>query len=362
MEGARVDGVRVAAVRRRLEASGIGQALVCDPQSVRYLTGVRVDPGERFFGLLLAVDGGAVLFANRLFPIGNVEGARVVAFDDADDPLALVAAEVAAGQALGVDKVLPARFLLPLQERGAAAGFALASGAVDGARAIKDAGEQEDMRTASRINDAAMERFAALAHEGAVERDVAAELEGIYRELGAAGHSFAPIVSFGANAADPHHEPDGTVLAAGDAVLFDVGCVAAGYCSDMTRTFFWREAGQRQREVYDIVRRANEAACAVVAPGMRSCDIDAAARRVIEDAGYGEYFTHRLGHQIGLDVHEPGDISPANEAPVEPGMCFSIEPGIYLPGDFGVRIEDLVLVTETGCEILNHYSHDLKVL
>ena len=169
-------------------------------------------------------------------------------------------------------------------------------------------------------------------------------------------------MSFGANAADPHHEPDGTVLKEGDVVLFDVGCRQDEYCADMTRTFFFGEPDEEQRRVYEIVRQANEAGRAAVHPGARFCDIDGAARKVIEDAGYGPYFTHRLGHQIGLDVHEPGDVSSVNEACVQQGMCFSIEPGIYLPGRFGVRIEDLVIVTEDGCEVLNAYPRELETL
>ena len=218
------------------------------------------------------------------------------------------------------------------------------------------------MRAASAANDEGMARFRELVHEGVTEQEVAAQLEDIYRSLGASGHSFSPIVSFGANAADPHHEPDSTCLKDGDVVLFDVGCRKDEYCADMTRTFFFRSADDEQQRVYEIVRQANEAGKAAVRPGARFCDIDAAAREIIEDAGYGKYFTHRLGHQIGLDVHEPGDVSSANEAQVEPGMCFSIEPGIYLPGRFGVRIEDLVIVTENGCEVLNAYSRDLTIL
>ena len=156
--------------------------------------------------------------------------------------------------------------------------------------------------------------------------------------------------------------PDGTVLKAGDVVLFDVGCRQEEYCSDMTRTFFWGEPTPKQREVYELVRRANEAGRAAVRPGARFCDIDKAARDVIAQAGYGEYFTHRLGHQIGLDVHEPGDVSSVHDEEVQVGMCFSIEPGIYLPGEFGVRIEDLVCVTEDGCRVMNSYSRELTVL
>ena len=126
----------------------------------------------------------------------------------------------------------------------------------------------------------------------------------------------------------------------------------------MTRTFFWGEPDEETARIYDIVRRANEAAEALIAPGVRMCDLDRAARDVIENAGYGKYFTHRLGHSIGLQDHEPGDVSLVNEQVVEPGMTFSIEPGIYLPGRTGVRIEDLALVAENGVEILNAYPHD----
>lgn len=354
---------RIEAVLGNLAARGISQLLVCDPRSIQYLTGAYVEPGERFLGLLLRAGAQRpTLFLNRLFAAPADIEADVVPFDDTDDPLALLAERCDADAVLGCDKNLPARFLIPLMERKAASGFALASDAVDDARAIKDERERALMRAASATNDAGMARFRNLVREGITERAVAAQLEEIYQSLDAQGHSFSPIVSFGANAADPHHEPDGTRLKRGDAVLFDVGCRMDEYCADMTRTFFFGEAGDEQRRVYEIVRQANEAGREAVRPGARFCDIDAAARKVIEDAGYGPYFTHRLGHQIGLDVHEPGDVSSANEAQVAPGMCFSIEPGIYLPGRFGVRIEDLVIVTEDGCEVLNAYPRELSII
>ena len=318
-----MDNHRIASVLDNLAAQGLSQLLVCDPRSIQYLTGAYVEPGERFLGLLLrAGESRPTLFLNELFTAPADIEAEVVSFNDTGDPLALLAERCDADAALGCDKNLPARFLIPMMERKVTTGFALASDAVDAARAIKDDEERALMRAASATNDAAMARFRELVHEGATEQEIAGKLEDIYRELGAQGHSFAPIVSFGANAADPHHEPDGTVLKEGDVVLFDVGCRQDEYCAD----------------------------------------IDGAARKVIEDAGYGPYFTHRLGHQIGLDVHEPGDVSSVNEACVQQGMCFSIEPGIYLPGRFGVRIEDLVIVTENGCEVLNAYPRELETL
>ena len=188
-------------------------------------------------------------------------------------------------------------------------------------------------------------------------------MQDIYTSLGADGHSFSPLVGFGPNCAKGHHEPDDTVLKEGDTVLFDVGCKKDDYCADMTRTFFYKKVPcEKHREIYNLVRRANEAAEAMLKPGVRLCDVDRAARQVIEDAGYGPNFTHRLGHFIGLEVHDFGDVSSANQAVAEVGNIFSIEPGIYVDGEVGVRIEDLVLITEDGCEILNSYSKELDIV
>ena len=179
---------------------------------------------------------------------------------------------------------------------------------------------------------------------------------------GGTGPSFAPITCFGANGAEPHHDNDDTRLKDGDSVILDVGLLHRRYCSDMTRTLFFGHVDAEQQKVYDACRRANEAGRAAVRPGLPMCEFDRAARRVIEDAGYGKYFIHRTGHGIGLEVHEHPDNSSVSQIIARPGMCFSVEPGIYLPGRFGVRIEDLVCVTEDGCETLNELDHALKVL
>ncbi|MBQ9058272.1 MAG: aminopeptidase P family protein [Atopobiaceae bacterium] len=354
---------RLNRVLQRLESMGLEQMLICDPMSIKYLCGYYVEPMERFLGLTISTNAEPTLFVNQLFPAPEQTTAQTVILSDNDSPIPALADAINAHKALGVDKGLEARWLVPLIEAQAAQAFRLSSDAVDGVRRIKDKDEQELMRAASRTNDKAMAWLKEQTHVSAVEREIAAALEGHYRELGAEGNSFTPIVSFGATAADPHHEPDGTVAQTGDVILFDVGCIQDGYCSDMTRTFFLGEPSERDRKVYDIVRRAHAAGESAVKPGVALSEIDRAARSVIEEAGYGQYFTHRLGHQIGTSVHEVGDVSEVNiEMFAESGMCFSIEPGIYLPGEMGVRIEDLVLVTEDGCEVLNEFPTELQVL
>ena len=258
-----------------------------------------------------------------------------------------------AGRPLGIDKEWPAKFLIPLMETHPGMQVVLSSDCVDDCRACKDAEEQALMREASRINDAVNEAAKHYIKAGMTEREVAEFIDAQFRAHGCEGPSFTTIVSFGANAADPHHEPDDTVLKEGDCVLFDMGCVKSRYCSDMTRTWFCGQPTEKQAAVHDLVRRANEAAEALIKPGVRLCELDAAARDLITEAGYGAYFNHRLGHFIGQTDHEKGDVSSANTTVARPGMIFSIEPGVYLPGEFGVRVEDLVLVTETGCEVLN---------
>ena len=353
---------RAQRILKELKALGADQLLITDPMSIYYLTAVYVQPYERFFGLLLRTDGHHILFLNRLFHVPQEVGIEKVWYSDTDPVTEIITQYLDASKPLAVDKDLKARHLLPLMESRAAAGFLNGSLAVDRTRGIKDAEEQAKMIAASEINDAAMARFKTLVHEGVTELEIAAQIPDIYRELGAESCSFTPLVAFGANAADPHHEPDNTPVKPGDCVLFDVGCIKDGYCSDMTRTFFFREASEHCRTIYNIVRRANEAAEALICPGVPLCKLDAAARDLITAEGYGPQFNHRLGHFIGLSEHEYGDVSSASDWQAEPGMIFSIEPGIYLSNDTGVRLEDLVLVTNDGVQLLNRYSHELEII
>ncbi|MDY6035798.1 MAG: Xaa-Pro peptidase family protein [Bulleidia sp.] len=337
--------------------------LITDPLSVAYLCGKLVEPGERFFALLIGKEIKSVLFLNQLFRFDGDLGLEVVYYKDTDQITDVLKPYLDPTKTLGVDKIMQARFLVPMMEEKLASQFKLGSLAVDKTRSIKDAKEQELMRAASHVNDLAMAKFKELIHEGVTELEVASKMLGIYQSLGASGYSFEPIVAFGKNAADPHHMPDDTVLQEGDTVLFDVGCIVNGYCSDMTRTFFYKKyPNQQQVNIYNLVRQANENAEAYCKAGVRLCDIDSVARDIITEGGYGEDFTHRLGHFIGTQTHEYGDVSQAYTDLTEVGNTFSIEPGIYHPSILGCRIEDLVLITENGCEVLNHYPHDIEVI
>lgn len=353
---------RVDAVMRHLEEMGLSQMLITDPLAIFYLTGRMIQPLERFYGLYLNRRGGHKIFINQLETVPEDLGVEKVRFSDTDPYLDLVAAAVDSREPLGVDKNMAARFLLPLLHRGAAAGFVNASQAVDRARAVKDVQEQALMRRASALNDQALSQLRAFLREGISELELAEQLQILYRELGADGVSFPPLVAFGSNAASGHHWPDGTRLRSGDCVLIDAGCTYAGYCSDMTRTYFFQRVTDRQRQVYEVVQRANAAAEQKVRPGVPLRELDAVARNIITEAGFGPCFTHRLGHFIGIEDHEFGDVSSAAAQTAEAGNVFSIEPGVYISGELGVRIEDLVLVTEDGCEILNHLPKALEVI
>lgn len=353
---------RVDKVIAKMKAEGINKAVISDPVSIFYLTGFMLHPGERLYALVLDENGNHKLFHNALFPITEDLGLEKVVFSDTDDSVGILGDTLAGATTIGVDKILPARFLLPLINRFTDTKFVDVSLIVDSIRMIKDEEEKELMRKASKLNDIACQKVIDAISPEKSELDVVKDLLAIHEELGVDGVSFDPIIGYGANGANPHGEPGKRYLKPGDAIIIDMGGVKDNYCSDMTRTVFYKEPSPKAREVFEIVLEAQKRGVAAVKPGARFCDIDNACRDYITEKGYGEYFTHRTGHNIGLECHEYGDVSAINEAVLEPGMIFSIEPGIYLPGEFGVRIEDLVLVTEDGCENLNSLNKELVIV
>ena len=351
---------RYERVLEKMKEHDLSQLIVCDPYSIYYLTGCWNEPFERMWVLLLKDSGEQLLFANLLFNVSKVK-VPVILYSDTDDYVGMLAQHIDSSRTLGVDKLFPARFLIPLMN-STGVRTVLGSQCVDDVRAVKDEEEQKLMIEASAINDKVMEEVSQFIKVGMTEKQIASFIDNKYLEYGCQGNSFASIVSFEANAADPHHEPDDSVLQKGQLVLIDIGCRKDNYCSDMTRTFFTDQPDEKHRMIYELVRKANEKAISIIKPGVKLKDIDAAARDLITEAGYGPYFNHRLGHFIGQTDHEQGDVSSVNENAVHPGMIFSIEPGIYLPEEFGVRIEDLVMVTEEGCQVLNHVSKNWKII
>ena len=354
---------RISRVLEKMEKKGLTQLIVSDPLSIRFLTGIMVNPGERLYALLLRTNGKHTLFLNYLYYVSNT-GFEEVWFSDMDDQIGVLMEHIDTENTLGIDKTWPARFLIPLQERCPNMKTVWGSDCVDDVRAVKNEEEIAIMKEASVINDSVMEKAAAFIKEGMTEKEIADYIDSEFFAAGASGVSFDTIVCFGPNAADQHHTPSDTrTLKAGECVLIDMGCVWKGYCSDMTRTVFIGEVSDRAREIYDIVVEANRRGIEAAKPGNRMCDVDLAARNYIEEKGYGQYFTHRTGHSIGLEDHEFGDVSSVNEDIIQVGQCFSVEPGIYIAEEgIGVRIEDLVIITEDGCEVLNSFTKDLIVV
>ena len=224
---------------------------------------------------------------------------------------------------------------------------------VEALREIKDEEEQEKLRASAALNDRVFARLLEQLAPGRDEKGLAWEIEGLARQLGAEKTSFPPIVASGPRSAHPHAEPTDRKLQEGDQVKIDLGVQLDGYCSDMTRTVFLGEPTDKQREVYSVCLRAQQAALDAAAPEMKAADLDGVARQIIEEAGYGEQFGHGLGHGVGLNVHEAPRVGKKSEDVLRPGMAITIEPGIYIEGWGGVRIEDLVLIIEDGIEVLS---------
>ncbi len=237
-----------------------------------------------------------------------------------------------------------------------------ANAAIYGLRARKEDYELQRMRRAQEITDAAFAQVCTRIRPGMTEKELCAELIYCLLKNGAEGLSFDPIVVSGPNTSLPHGVPGDRKLQNGDFITMDFGVLYQGYCSDMTRTVALGYATEEMKAVYDTVLRAQLAGIAATRPGVPGKAVDQAARTVIEQAGYGEYFGHGYGHSLGLEIHESPNCNPREERILEQGMVCSAEPGIYLPGKFGVRIEDCVVLTMDGCEILTKSPKNLRII
>jgi Xaa-Pro aminopeptidase len=280
---------------------------------------------------------------------------------DGKDPYAVTAALLDGHGRFGISDNAWAMHLLGLQRALPETSYASLTDALPMLRAVKDAAELELLAAAGAAADATFEEIRKVPFAGRRESDVGQDLAGLLRRFGHSQVDFT-IVGSGPNGANPHHEVGDRVIRRGDMVVLDFGGLKDGYGSDTTRTVHVGEPTEEERRVHDIVREAQEAGCQAVRPGVACQEVDRAARAVITDAGYGEYFIHRTGHGIGVTTHEPPYMIEGEEQPLVPGMCFSVEPGIYLPGRFGVRIEDIVTVTEDGGRSLNNTTRDMVIV
>ena len=354
---------------QELQKKGCTQAILTPGASFAYLTGWATHASER----LTMVGCNAFGQTALLCPLLEAEGAKAAGIAQCHvytDETGPAAALKEFARTLGVTEasivaVEEGRMRLFEAKALQAVGcrhFAPCDQAVSSLRLLKEKYEIEAIRRAARIVDEALALALPMLRVGVSELDIAAELEYQMKRLGSEGAPFATIVGSGANGALPHSAPTGKKIVAGDLVVLDFGAMSDGYAADTTRTVAVGEATAEARQVYAIVQRAQAAAVARAAPCVPVADIDAAARSIIAEAGYGAYFTHRTGHGLGLDVHEYPNIMAGNDLPLASGMVFTVEPGIYLPGRFGVRIEDDVLVTERGVETLTQFSRDLLAI
>lgn len=358
---------KIEKVISKMQEENINQFVICDAGSIYYLTGQMFHTGHRMLALLISTDKKPILYIHEMFPANKMSAdVEVHYWKDTDNYLKDLYNDLDSSKQVVVDKYFEARFVIGLSEFGFKSPLKVGSYLIDDIRGIKSPEEIKLMEASSKINDNVMEKmqdYITKYNGDVTESHLREKLLEFYSEYTDEGISFEPIICFGVNAADPHHEIDNTVLQDGNCIVIDIGCMKDGYASDMTRTVFYRNVSDFDREIYEIVKEANTRAQKFVKPGVKFSQIDAIARDYITEKGYGEYFNHRLGHFIGMEVHEAGDVSATNDAIVKEGMIFSIEPGIYIKDKkIGVRIENLVVVTSDGCRSLNNIPVDIKIL
>ncbi len=360
---------RIAKAQALMRDTQVDLLVLSLGSNLKYLTGFSDEPGERLLMLLVPQEGDATflvpaLYADQVRQASWIE--TLCVWRDEDDPWSLLGEALASfGIARGevaVDDTMWAIFLLGLQKVLPKATFSNVSRILVPLRLEKSAVETRAMEEAGAIADQAFEEILERRISGSSELELARALQDSMLAHGADAVAFETLVASGPNSALPHHRAGRRTIAPGDVVILDYGCRVRGYCSDVSRTIVCKVASDPVRRVHALVREAQEAGTGTVKPGVEAQDVDRAARAVIAHGGHGEHFIHRTGHGIGLDVHEPPYIVEGNGLALRPGMTFSVEPGVYLQGEWGIRIEDVVAVTEAGRQPMTRSTHELRVL
>lgn len=358
---------RLQHVLRTMSERDWDMVLITDPKHIYYLTGFSSDPHERFLGLVLLRGEEPLLMVPSLDAEAAAAASsvtRIVTHQDTDQPYELLRKQFAGSirsLALEKDQLTVSRFEL-LQQYFEADEYADAGDMLRAMRVRKSPEEVAAMKNAAALVEKVLTEGLKHVKPGVREIELVAELEYLMKKLGANGPSFDTMVLTGSNTALPHGVPGTREVMEGDLLMFDLGVYAGGYASDITRTFAVGEITPEAKTIYSTVLAANLAGISAVKPGVTYGSIDLTARAVIEQAGYGEAFLHRLGHGLGMDVHEYPSIHGLNTDMIQPGAVFTIEPGIYVPGVGGVRIEDDVLVTDSGVEVLTSFPKELTVI
>jgi D-alanyl-D-alanine dipeptidase len=352
---------------KQASEAGLTGLLVAPGPDLLYFAGyMPVAITERITLLVIPADGDPAMIVPILErPDAEASsGAAVVSmhdWTDGSDPYEATAKLLDPSGRYAISDSAWAMHLLGLQQRLPQTGYVSMTAALPMLRAVKNEDEIERLAAAGAAADACFEEMLGVRFAGRRESEIAADLAARLRDHGHSQVDFT-VIGSGPNGANPHHEMSERVIEEGDMVVMDFGGLKDGYGSDTTRTVHVGEPTDEEREVHEIVRRAQQAGYEAVRSGVACQEIDRAARKVITDAGYGEYFIHRVGHGIGLTTHEPPYMVEGEEHLIEPGMCFSIEPGIYLPGRFGVRIEDIVVATEDGGRRLNNTIREMQIV
>jgi len=360
---------RVERLRELANEQGIDGFFATSESNMRYFTGFSALAIERLAAIVIPVNAMEPML---IVPKLEEEKAMKLSFfkdirsyTDAEDPAKLVDKIIKelnlTKGTLGVESFLPFKFYKMLNEASLSLEVREASEVFQKLRRVKSTDEIDLMKEAARIVIKGIKDGIETIKAGTSELSVAFEIERKIKESGGESVPFCMVLS-GENSALPHGSTSNREIKKGDAVVMDIGATYKGYYSDVTRTVFVGDADQKQRNVYDIVLRAQESTVKFVKPQVKACEVDETARKIIDKAGYGEFFTHRTGHGLGLEVHEEPYISQTNETKLEPGMTFTVEPGIYLTDKFGVRIEDNVAVTEEGRNVLTKLSKDLLIV
>lgn len=360
---------KVQEIQNYLQKNQIDAAFVTTPDNVFYVSGFKSNPHERLLGVMIFKEAEPFLICPQM-EISDAKAAgwsyEVIGHQDTDNAMDILAQAIIARNVnpltFAIEKAqLIVERLEALQQSFPQATFVRLDEKINAMRVIKDEDELNKLRKAAQLADYAIEVGCKEIAEGKTEMEILTAIESAIQEKGCK-MSFETMVLSGPKSASPHGKPGARKVEKGDMILFDLGVIYDGYCSDITRTVAFGEPSEAQKAIYNAVLAANSNAIAAVKPGVRAMDLDKIARDTITNAGYGEYFTHRLGHGLGISVHEFPSVTGANDMVMEEGMVFTIEPGVYKSDVTGVRIEDDVVVTKDGVEVLTKFPKDLIVL